>query len=386
MPMNIKKLISKQIGVYPRIFYKYCTIRLKLYGRYISRIVRRKYKNEKENDMPTTLQLPITYKCNFDCVMCGMRHLVKRDGFSPEELGKILQDKLFKKITSVGINGGEPFILNNICSYIETVITNLPSLTDIFIISNGYFTDNICRFSPQILEMCHARNIKFHLSISIDGYGEMQDTMRGHVNAFDHVKNTCNQILKHKSEFCDSLQAICTITKVNVYSLVQLDSWAKSISLPISYNVATLHKRIDNKEKYEDFSILTDERARMLAEDFFYGKFMETNNETYYCLFYYAHTGNRISDCGHRTQTVTLTPDGGISYCATFSDEIGNAFNRSAYDIFFDQKNIAYRNKLHEYYCKGCSHYTRQVSKDDYFLNYAAYLIKPYKFIFEKFQ
>ncbi len=71
-------------------------------------------KRMRISQYPTVIQLPITYLCNFDCVMCGMHHMIGRKDFTPDEIRKILQDELFTRIEYVGVNGGEPFLRKDI--------------------------------------------------------------------------------------------------------------------------------------------------------------------------------------------------------------------------------------------------------------------------------
>ena len=302
--------------------------------------------------------------------MCGMQKLVHKPGFTPEELRTILKDSLYKNINSVGVSGGEPFLLKNIDEYIQVLFDSLPKLKNVYIISNGYFTNTILDKSEKILEICHKHSAKFGLSISLDGYGQLQDIMRGRKGAFEHVLSTCREILKKRNQYCDSFGTICTITKINVYNLVELDVFATQQGIPINYNVATIHKRLCNEERYEDFSVFTDEHARMMAAEFFYGKFLQTKKEHYYGLYYIVNTGERIYSCTSKTDVVTITPDGGLSYCATHSDIIGSANSDSSEKLFFNKKNLADRKQMQSENCKGCSHYYDRSENQHYFSKY----------------
>ncbi len=363
----------------PRIFKQIYTREMcfiKTYGIFLYRFINGRYKQRNKPQKPTTIQLPITYKCNFDCVMCGMHNLIHKQGFSAEELQGILHDDLFTEIESVGINGGEPFLLPDLIQYVSCIIESLPKLKRIDIISNGYLTEKILSDAKTIKNICTKRNVKLSLSISLDGINEMQDRMRGKVGAFKRCRDTIERIKTNKDEYCDSFKTLCTITKINVYNLCELDSWAKRNEIPIRYNIATLHKRICNNEKYESFSILTDKQARMMATEFLYYKFKETRNEKYYGLYYYALTGDRIAMCSHRSSVVTLTPDGCLAYCATYSDEIGDTSKCSANEIFFSKENVDYRKKLCEEYCHHCSQYSGNLRADSYLSIFAKDLIK----------
>lgn len=375
----IKEYAYKILGSSTIIFLAKVKLILKLYSRYIFRILLGRYKKNKDTDYPTTLQLPITYKCNFDCVMCGMKSLIHQKDFSVPELKKILSDKLFIRIKSVGVNGGEPFILSNLDEYIQVLLDTLPNLEDIYIISNGYFTEKILSLSEKIKSLCASRNIRYHLSLSIDGYGKMQDKMRGKAGAFTHFMETYEQLNKDISHYCDELRVICTITKVNVYNLPELEVWADSNKMDIDYNIATIHKRICNEERYEDFSVFTDAHARMMTAEFFYTKYLQTNQERYFGLFYVVKTGKRISSCSHKTKAVTLTPNGQLSYCATHSDEIGNALEQSAVEIFYSDENLKYRRSMHNEYCESCTHYSASLNQKEYLLLYTKEQLRPMK-------
>lgn len=358
--------ISKRV----LFFTRKSKVFLKFYAKYFVRSILGRYKQCGEHQLPNTIQLPITYKCNYNCVMCGMRKLVSQKGFSSVELQKILSDPLFKKIVTVGVNGGEPFILPDINEYIRIIIETLPNLKNIFMISNGYFTDAILEKSEIIHNLCKLHGIRYNLSISLDGVGDMQNKMRGHKNAFVTTSKTIEKILKDPRKYCDSFGAICTITKINVYNIAELDTWAKMHNIPMSYNIATIHKRISNEDRYNDFSVFTDKRAQLMAAEFFYSKFLENFSEQYFARYFVVKYNKRIAMCGHQRQVVTLTPNGAISYCATHSKEIGNAYERSAYSIFFDPENLKYREGLRKTHCVSCSHYSDALTAYNYMHTY----------------
>ena len=305
---------------------------------------------------PKELQFPITYKCNFNCVMCGMRNLINKDHCKPNEIREILSNDLFCKVSSVGINGGEPFIRADLYECIEAITESLPRLERIYIISNGYLTDKIISSLFEIKQLVSKANIKLTVSFSVDGIGDMQDLMRGMTGAFSKVNNTLDIIQSDLSKYCDNLNIICTITKKNVFSLYQVEKWADERKINVSYNVATVNARIDNYDRYDDFSIFTDTHAKMMATEFFYKKYKETLDEKYYALYLFCLEQNRYSDCTYKfNEGVTITPDGMLCYCATHSDVIGDANRFSAKQLFFGNKK--HQQEIRKRYCDHCSHY-----------------------------
>lgn len=336
--------------------------RLELLAKYcaVSILPERKYDL---CDKPSTIQMPITYKCNFDCIMCGMRNLAGKKDFTAEEIGIILKDKLFENIEYVGVNGGEPFLKDDLVECIKVMVDTLPKLKAFNIISNGYFTDTILDKLKQMKEISQTKGVKVNISFSVDGVGEMQDYMRGKKNAWVNVNNTINAIRKNQKIYCDYMNVISTITKKNVYNIEEVELWSKKMKIDVAYNIATPNIRIDNYEFIEDFTIFNDEKARMMAQEFFYKKFMTTKSRKYFALYYYIKTRKRYAPCPCKyNHWVTLTPNASIGYCATKSKELGNALKESAYDIF--NNNLEYLKELVANNCDSCSHYMYTLTKE----------------------
>lgn len=388
MTTNIKKKVKVWLKDYPYVirFLLYSKMSFKLHTKYILKKVKyyyRKLAKLKYRSLvtPTVLQFPITYKCNFDCIMCGMQKMKNKDDLKLDDLSFILNNKLFNKIESVGINGGEPFLLVNIDEYIRVLIKKLPSLRDIYIITNGYLTDKISNKLEVIKKECKTHHIKLYVSISIDGIGDIQDKMRGRTNIFSKVENTCKAIAKSEDKYCDGFGVICTITKENIYNLNEVEVWAKQNGISVSYNIATINKRLNNEDRFENFSVLTDEHAKSLATEWFYCKFRETFSEKYYALYRYLEDGIRLSNCDYKSNGVTLLPDGNIAYCATYSKVLGNGIQQDSEKLYFE--NQSYKNELLNLKCGTCSHYSSSLTLDSY-LEYIEEILdivgKPFKF------
>ncbi len=324
--------------------------------KFCAKSMRRCFLKEGSLSYPKTLQLPITNACNLDCVMCNI-HANERKVIPLETVEKqIVCADVLKEIQSVGINGGEPFLLHNIEEYVKCILM-LPSIQNIFIISNGVLTDRILEKAKLIKTLCAEKGVKFTLSFSLDGIGEKHDEVRNRKGTYEALMKTVTAIRANLQEYSDSLNFICTISKYNVEHLGELDFWAKKEGITINYNIATIHQRLKNDNKYEDFSILNDRRASLLAAEFFYKKFQETNLAKYYALFLYLYdTKNiRCGACQYLHSAITLTPEGDVCYCATHSKVLGNIFQQDISEIYFN--NVAYNKELEKKYCKNCSHY-----------------------------
>ncbi len=341
---------------------------IRYYARYIKRDIKFEYRiirrlirtlRRKVKKYPSTIQLPITHLCNFDCVMCGMHHMIGRRDFSAQELSEILSNELFSKIKFIGVNGGEPFLKKDFIDCIKVMIKNCSLLEEINIISNGYFTKKIVNVLQLVGPICRTNNVRLNIAISVDGIEDMQDFHRGKENAYINAVDTIKAL--RENSYVDSVSCICTITKHNIYRINEVELWAEENDIDVSYNIATEHVRIENQDKVSDFTIFSDEQAKLLATEFFYKQYCKTKQEKYFGLFLFLKDRKRYSVCPCQfNEWVTLTPDAEIGYCATHSKKLGSALEKSAYDIFRD--NNDYLEELKYNYCEYCSHYMYELN------------------------
>lgn len=319
-------------------------------------------RDAKLYEFPEEIQLPITYKCNFNCIMCGMRNLQKNKDFSAEELKVILSDKLFSKVRAVGINGGEPFLKSDLIECFDVMLSTLPCIQVFNVISNGYFIEKYKTVLPKLKKKCNEKGVKLNLTLSLDGIRDMQEFHRGHKQAWQNINATFRLINKNPEEYYDTLNIICTITKHNIYRVVEVENWSRAMGIKVEYNVATVNVRIDNTQMVDDFSLFGDEHARLMAQEFFYTMFIQEKSQRYFAIYYYIRHRKRISACPCKNNRwVTLTPNKQLGFCATHSNELGDAYERSAYEIF--NENLEHLNLIKKKFCTTCSHYSYELTK-----------------------
>lgn len=325
------------------------------------------FKNDKALKYPKTLQFPVTNKCNLDCVMCNI-HANEKTEIPVMRLKEILSDKIFKEINSVGINGGEPFMLNNLDEYICALLELLPSIKNIYIISNGTYTEKTIAMLKKIKRQCQLFAVYLTVSFSIDGYSEIHDRVRGVKGTFDKLIKTVSEIRKDKDLYCDNINFICTINSQNVYELELLESFAKKIGIDINYNIATDHERLKNYTKYQNYSLFSDEHKLMIASEFIHQKFNTTGQVKYFTLFKYLTDKEhiRLDNCSNLKEAITLTANGDICFCATHSKILGNVLNehQNIKELYFG--NQQYNDEIKKNFCKHCSHYVYGISEKNY--------------------
>lgn len=346
---------KQQILTYEEILYQYM--------KFDEAFRKQKEKNSEICKYPKVIQLPITFLCNFDCIMCGMNHMSGRKEINHLQLKEVLENELFQEVEAVGVNGGEPFLKKDIRECFEVMLETLPHLKVFNIISNGYFTENILETLEDIKKSCKKKQVKLNLSLSIDGINDLQDYHRGKTGAYKQLNATVDAIMREKNKYVDTLSGICTVTRHNIERINEVLAWEKEKQIEVLYNIATVNERIENQDRLSDFSVLEDSYARMLAKEFFYCLYNERKIEKYFALFLYLSDGKRYADCPCRhNEWITLTPDGQLAFCATHSKMLGSCLDKTAYELM--SENISYLNEITTTCCETCSHYIYELNFD----------------------
>ena len=119
--------------------------------------------NGSQKKYPKVIQLPITYNCNSRCVMCNIWQMDHSGEATVEEFANFMQDDIFKKVQSVGINGGEPTLIGNIDEYAKVILT-LPVIKSLNIISHGFNTSRALKAFEKIYSACREKGVGYNLS------------------------------------------------------------------------------------------------------------------------------------------------------------------------------------------------------------------------------
>lgn len=174
---------------------------------------------------PDRLFIVFTRKCNARCAMCRIWAKNNNDDLSMKEWQKIFsKNKNFlNTLMKLDITGGEPFLRKDIIDFISMSLTYLPALKKIIITSNGLLTDKILAITQKILTITESRHILVSVTISIDGIGNVHDTMRGVDGLYDRARETLRQ-LQSISLNCKRLSISVTtvIHKLNCHQLTEL--------------------------------------------------------------------------------------------------------------------------------------------------------------------
>ncbi len=328
---------------------------------------------------PRTLQLPITSRCNSRCVTCNIWKLKERNDIDPGLLEKALSDPFFDEITAVGMNGGEVTMVPDFMEILKVVLT-LKKLQAIYIISNGLYPDKLFKLLTESKKICNSRNVKLCFALSVDGYGNVHEEIRGIPKCFERTKRILDELKTNSLQYADEISIGCTLSKKNIAYVYQTDEFLKNYPFEVNFHLAVPNKRIQTFEDAADYYILNDKYSSMLASEFYYDKYNNAPKKDrfrYFCQYYFLiNKGkSRLCRCSSLYQDVTIDENLNFYLCATASDAIGNLKTESASSLACS-KRIKDEEKKVALKCDECIHYVYDIPTPKGLLRYFSYKYK----------
>jgi MoaA/NifB/PqqE/SkfB family radical SAM enzyme len=312
--------------------------------------------------LPRGLVFYATYRCNSQCIMCG---IWKNNASYPRvselsliDLDHILSDRLFKKIENLNINGGELTLRSDLPELIEVAVTRLPALKKIGLNSNGILTDQLVNQAIQIRNICDQKKIALSISISVHGLDAVEDSIYGLEGTFDKQERTINTLLEIASDGNLDLGISCVMMNANVMHLRSLQQWCQAKGMAVRFSVVEQRQRFNNLGMSHQFEI--DPADRLTAIEFFQVLSRDKGLFKPYA-YYYDYLANllqynqvRTASCEYILGAVILGSQGELYYCP-HDDPIGDCRNQSAFDLFYDAGNLRHRNSsLRQQKCLHC--------------------------------
>ena len=311
---------------------------------------------------PRILQLPITGKCNSRCVTCNVWKFTEKNDIDPVLLRQVLKDRYLNKVAHVGVNGGELTQCHNFGEIIESILT-LPRIKSISAISNGIFTNKLLERLAVMYKLCKERDVFLSVTLSIDGVGKIHDYVRGINGSFEKTISSLRRIMDDRNKYCDIVNVGCTISRFNVFYLSVLDVLLKKNNIPVEYHIAVPNKRIATFNDAERYSLLSDDRARLMAIEFFFSKMHDVQESrlkriNYYLQLYYLMNNGegRLFNCSFKYRDITIDENLLLYLCATASDCIGD-LKKAKIKEFKRNGKLKKIERQVEPNCEYCIHY-----------------------------
>lgn len=174
-----------------------------------------------------------TYRCNAHCEMC---QIWKIPAEIKKEIGPEILKKLPKGLNKINISGGEPSLRKDLLEIVSALRAKAKKLD---ISTNGFFTDRLVEVGKKFPDVA--------FRISIEGFPNLNDTVRGIKNGFDRALKT---MLHLKDAGVKNVGFGIVISDKNKDDL--LDLYKLCVLMGIEFGSSTLHNsfyfnKYDNK-------------------------------------------------------------------------------------------------------------------------------------------
>ncbi|ANV84729.1 radical SAM protein [Picosynechococcus sp. PCC 7003] len=304
---------------------------------------------------PTAISMMANDVCNSRCQMCLIWQQKKDFEVSPEDLAQIFSDPLFTHVQNIGITGGEPTLRTDLPELFKVACTTLPQLSSASMITNAIIEDIVKQRVLECADICNHYGKGFSVSVSLDGIGEVHDTVRGRKNNFDSAIN----VIQYLRDQGIKVTFGCTITHSNAPYIDELLDYAKQEEITGTFRVAEYIDRLYNSNQTNFIRNFDKKTAYHLGLFFFRAEHdFQTNTaiqKTYRSIRRMLTEGKpRTTGCPYHTRTVILTSRGDLLYCSPKSPIIGNTLKESAAQLYY--QNLNKRQEIIKNHCDDCIH------------------------------
>lgn len=322
--------------------------------------------------LPRALLFISTHRCNARCVMCGIWKQKPRraDELSIEQLNQFLADRLCSRLEYVSINGGEPFLRDDLPEIARTVFTQCSRLKRLSVTTNGLLTERMRTMLSSITDDASRRGVLVDVSVSVHAIGEALSEVYGVDRAFEKTVATMKLLSDLRDQGRLSFSVNCVLLSSTLAGARSLKRWAEEQAISMTFVVGEQRERF-RTDGLDDVFVDDAERGEMIE---FLAELAEDCSQPPMATWKYRELveilegrKERTLSCHYAMGGVLLGFDGKIFYCP-HSEAIGDCLERSPYEIYYGQENLQYRREaLFRAECRRCPPYTRtrwEIEKD----------------------
>lgn len=292
--------------------------------------------NKFFNKKIRTLIFFVTARCPLRCAHC----------FYSKELNQKMNELTLKEIEKIAdnlpdletlqISGGEPFLRKDLVELLEIFVKR--GVKKIGIPTNGFFTDEAVRQAKRIKKL----NIPFSINVSIDGFKETHNKIRGR-DCWDKAIKTFKELQKLNIE----VNFLVAVSKMNYDEVLDLFKYLESLN-PGYINPIIVRAKPDIMLSVEQFIKL---RPRLEEISNKYQKGLYKKRQILlYDIYENVLRGKSLPyKCQAGKIIAVLEPDGQVRSCEILR-KLGNVRDHD-----YDMKKILKKDKIPRR-CGNCIH------------------------------
>lgn len=300
--------------------------------------------------------------------MCRIWENKKSDDISVENLRKGLANGLFSEVSAIGFNGGEPTLRKDLPELVQVCLDSLPNLRSVSLITNAYNYRDVINQVEKVGQLVKNSGKHFDLMVSLDGFGDVHDRVRGRPGNFDRALHVIDYA--KDSPVVDNLRIGCTVIRENVFYLADLLDFCIEHGIYVKYRQGVPHQRLYTETLAEPYALTFEEKYEFV-------EFLEGLIKNYEPGFLQKHFYRSLIDqiireaprkagCDWQHRGATITSKGELAYCAVKSKvlmpDIATGDSEHAY---FNNK--PHLEKIIKDECDNCHHdYVGLPGRSDY--------------------
>jgi MoaA/NifB/PqqE/SkfB family radical SAM enzyme len=310
---------------------------------------------------PYFLTFVVTWRCNSRCQMCNLWQHKDSPFLSLEQIEHIFSQNDFSFVRSLTLTGGEPVLRPDLPQLLETVLKHTPRLEQLLLATNGLNTERTVKHVThmlQILDETDNRVTSFDVQISLDGVGEVHDTVRGIPGFFQRVQQTLAQLQALKDRFpLLNLRLSCVLLPYNTPQVEALHEFAGRQNIPIYYSPVILSGEYYNNLQQVDS--LTFGENHHAAGQFF--EKLSREDQTSLGLYYQdmarmIQGQTRSRRCMMGFYGAVLEHNGDVYPCINCEhSSFGNLLTSSFEKVWFGERANEARVRLRASCCPTCT-------------------------------
>ena len=284
-----------------------------------------------KKDVPHKIKFYLTDYCSRQCIYCfagakNVKNVVNKNQFlSIDRFREIIIEADKIGVKNIEISGGDPFILDNICDYLQIMINHY---------HNSWATSTKTYISYEKAKQLAEIGLK-DIQVSIDSFDEKNgDKIMGSKNSTNEVIETIKNLLSNNINV--STRAV--ITSINIRDIPFLIE--KEISLGVkeirfTYYYLSGNKKANYLISSKEDRLWLDGKIRPLIDK------AKKNNILLEYSFYNEDDDNDLDSrpfCGGFTESMSVRYDGGVIFCDSLNhlDEFvaGNLKEQSIMEVW----------------------------------------------------
>jgi MoaA/NifB/PqqE/SkfB family radical SAM enzyme len=193
----------------------------------------------KYHGRPFTMMLAVTRRCNSRCTMCHIWEEKLSPMLTLDQYRQMFREPL-PSVRALVLTGGEPTLRQDLPTIWDIARSALPSLEYGLLATSGLNVQRTLAHVEAIMqqiERAPGRMTRFDVQVSLDGIGDMHDTIRGIPGYFKRVQATLDGLAALQQRYSMLHRRLsCVVMPQNLDHVTQVQDLAAAADMPVHFS------------------------------------------------------------------------------------------------------------------------------------------------------